>query len=237
MIRLQWIYNHTYIKMSTSVERVLNNPYLLVDIMRHVAKVDKLHNVVSSLCVSQAFRNPHVIRETPYIFKPLRERVTEETTITSIDIDYVNNTIERKKLNIDKFLRPGDDVTIHGMTVNECLQTLLSLNDTIDEIYTSDSLRSRLMYFGEMDEICIIQLSAHRIVLWDENEISSYRRTRRKELILLLSEWTIGREIQLAKEAEDPKYLDSMPDLIFECLGESMCTKRCKDANKNLNVE
>lgn len=97
--------------MSTSIERVLNNPYLLADIMRHVAMVDKAPNVLSTLRVSRAFRNPHVIRETlksiDCIYEKTRNRVTEESVTSYMDIDYVNGTMECGKLHINKLLPPG----------------------------------------------------------------------------------------------------------------------------------
>ena len=97
--------------MSTSVERVLNNPYLLADIMRHVAQVDKARNVLSTLCVSRAFRNPHVIgealRSITYIYKPLREKVTSDSVMSCVDIDHVSGVVERSELKIDGLLRDG----------------------------------------------------------------------------------------------------------------------------------
>ena len=97
--------------MSTSIERVLNNPYLLADIMRHVAIVDKARNVLSTLCVSRAFRNPHVISEAlrsiTYIYKPLRDKVTGDSVMSCIDIDHVSGAVEWSELKIDGLLCDG----------------------------------------------------------------------------------------------------------------------------------
>ena len=98
--------------MSTSVERVLNNPYLLADIMRHVASIDKAPNVLSTLCVSRAFRNPHVISEAlrsiTYIYRPLRDRVTSDSVMSCIDVDHVSGVMERSELKIDGLLCEGE---------------------------------------------------------------------------------------------------------------------------------
>ena len=97
--------------MSASIERVLNNPYLLADIMRHVAQTDKAPNVLSTLCVSRAFRNPHVISEAlrsiTYIYKPLREKVTSDSVMSCVDIDHVSGAVERSELKIDGLLCDG----------------------------------------------------------------------------------------------------------------------------------
>lgn len=94
------------------MERVLNNPYLLADIMRYVAQVDKAYNVLSTLCVSRAFRNPHVIREAlrsiTYIYKPLRDKVTADKVMSCVDIDHVSGAVERSELKIDGLLRRGE---------------------------------------------------------------------------------------------------------------------------------
>jgi hypothetical protein len=97
--------------MGTSVERVLNNPYLLADIMRHVAQVDKAPNVLSTLCVSHAFRNPHVISEAlrsiTYIYYPHRKRVTSDSVMSCVDVDHANDVVERSELKIDGLLLSG----------------------------------------------------------------------------------------------------------------------------------
>ena len=78
-----------------SVQRVLNNPYLLAKIMRHLCAIDRVRNIMATLRVSRAFRNPHVIKETMRSIRtniPTLRRLPHIHTMTCIDIDHANDT-------------------------------------------------------------------------------------------------------------------------------------------------
>lgn len=68
-----------------SVQRVLNNPYLLAEIMRHLCAIDRVRNIMATLRVSRAFRNPHVIKETMCSIRfnrPMLRRLPQIHTMT-----------------------------------------------------------------------------------------------------------------------------------------------------------
>ena len=130
--------------MSTSIERVLNNPYLLADIMRYVAQTDKVRDVLSTLCVSRAFRNPHVVRTVlgsiGFIHVDLRNRVTYSSMMSCIDIDHVNNTVERSEVCIDSFLVSGDYIPFGHFDMIESLDILATIHPSVDLIVQNDFL-------------------------------------------------------------------------------------------------
>ena len=153
--------------MSTSVERVLNNPYLLADIMRHVASIDKVPNVLSTLCVSRAFRNPHVISEAlksiTYIYKPLRDRVTGYSVMSCVDIDHVSGAVERSELKIDGLLCWGSKFHEMGLALAEDLFVILqpSLMDWIELVRWDARLLQRLRDVHPLGPIYLWQGDPH----------------------------------------------------------------------------
>ena len=156
--------------MSTSVERVLNNPYLLADIMRYVAQMAIARNVLSTLCVSRAFRNPHVISEAlrsiTYIYKPLRDKVTGDSVMSCVDIDHVSGVVERSELKIDCLLCDGGILWKEEWRYSDGFNNDILVKDNrIEHVYIEESLFERTKQRNPIQYVTVTQIGAHAIQL------------------------------------------------------------------------
>ena len=113
----------------SSVERVLRNPYLLVEIVRHLGALNSTRYMLHLLEVSTHFRNPMVVREVykslrvilgldTWTLRPFSERSRHEH-VYCIDHDYVSGRRDVVRLCRLELMLQIDTINVsHWKVVN-----------------------------------------------------------------------------------------------------------------------